>query len=67
MMAGLAAEYGETKTVMIPLSSKLHLDCRAVGAPYLKAHRTATSIGVKFGRSENDPADRFLDGQGVGT
>ena len=35
MMAGLAAEHGEQKTVMID-------------AIYLKAHRTATSMGVKF-------------------
>ncbi|HBB85270.1 MAG TPA: IS5 family transposase [Sulfitobacter sp.] len=34
MMAGLAAEHGEQKTVMID-------------ATYLKAHRTATSMGVK--------------------
>ena len=33
MMAGLAAEHGEEKTVMID-------------ATYLKAHRTATSMGV---------------------
>ncbi len=36
MMAGLAADHGETKTVMID-------------ATYLKAHRTATSLGVKKG------------------
>ena len=36
MMAGLAAEQGEEKTVMI-------------AATYLKAHRTATSMGVKKG------------------
>ena len=36
MMAGLAAEHGEEKTVMID-------------DYYLKAHRTATSIGVKKG------------------
>lgn len=36
MMAGLAAEHGENKTVMID-------------ATYLKAHRTATSKGVKRG------------------
>ena len=36
MMVGLAAEYGEEKTVMID-------------ATYLKAHRTATSMGVKKG------------------
>ena len=36
MMVGLAAEHGEKKTVMID-------------ATYLKAHRTATSMGVKRG------------------
>ncbi|EAR49645.1 hypothetical protein OG2516_17920 [Oceanicola granulosus HTCC2516] len=36
MMAGLAAEHGEKKTVMID-------------ATYLKAHRTASSLGVKEG------------------
>lgn len=36
MMAGLAAEHGEKKTVMID-------------ATYLKAHRTASSLGVKKG------------------
>ena len=36
MMAGLAAEHCEKKTVMIV-------------ATYLKAHRTATSMGVKKG------------------
>ncbi len=36
MMAGLAAEHGEEKIVMID-------------ATYLKAHRTATSLGVKKG------------------
>lgn len=35
-MAGLAAEHGETKTVMID-------------ATYLKAHRTASSLGAKKG------------------
>ena len=34
IMAGLADEHGEEKTVMID-------------ATYLKAHRTATSMGVK--------------------
>ena len=34
MMVGLAAEHGEKKTVMID-------------ATYLKAHRTATSMGIK--------------------
>ncbi len=37
IMAGLAAEHGEQKTVMID-------------ATYLKAHRTATSMGVKVRR-----------------
>ena len=36
MMAGLAAEHGEEKTVMID-------------ATYLKAHRTATSMAAKKG------------------
>jgi len=36
MMVGLATDHGETKTVMID-------------ATYLKAHRTATSMGVKKG------------------
>ena len=36
MMAGLSAEHGEEKTMMID-------------ANYLKAHRTATSLGVKKG------------------
>ena len=36
MMAGLAAEHGEKKTVMID-------------ATYLKAHRTASSLGAKKG------------------
>ena len=36
MMAGLAAEHGETKTVMID-------------ATYLKAHSTASSLGAKKG------------------
>ena len=36
MMAGLAAEHGEQKTVMIE-------------ATYLKAHRTATSMAVNKG------------------
>ena len=34
MMVGLAADHGEKKTVLID-------------ATYLKAHRTATSMGVK--------------------
>ena len=36
MMAGLATEYGAEKTVMIDVT-------------YLKAHRTATSLGVQKG------------------
>ncbi len=36
MMTGLAAEHGEKKTVMID-------------ATYLKAHRTASSMGAKKG------------------
>ena len=36
MMTGLAAGHGEKKTVMID-------------ATYLKAHRTASSLGVKKG------------------
>ena len=36
ILAGLAAEHGERKTVMID-------------ATYLKAHRTASSLGVKKG------------------
>ena len=38
-MVGLAAEYREEKTVMID-------------ATYLKAHRTATSMGVKKGGAD---------------
>ncbi|EBA18263.1 hypothetical protein RSK20926_11109 [Roseobacter sp. SK209-2-6] len=36
MMAGLAAEHGELKTMMIDTT-------------YLKAHRTATSMAAKIG------------------
>ena len=36
MMVGLAADHGEQKTVMID-------------ATYLKAHRTASSLGAKKG------------------
>lgn len=39
MMVGLAADHGEKKTVMID-------------AMYLKAHRTATSMGVKKGGAD---------------
>jgi len=47
MMAGLAAEHGEKTTVMIPLIDCFAINCRAMDATYLKAHRTATSMGVK--------------------
>ncbi len=56
MMAGLATEHGEGKTVMID-------------ATYLKVHLTATSMGVKKGAwtsdrrefegSVNDPGDHL--------
>ena len=39
MMSVVAAEHGEQKTVMID-------------ATYLKAHRTATSMGVKKGGAD---------------
>jgi len=42
MMAGLAAQHGETKTVMID-------------ATYTKAHRTASSLGAKKGAWPPDP------------
>ena len=45
MMAGLAAEHGEEKTVMID-------------ATYLKAHRTATSLDVKMGAWTPDQSDQ---------
>ncbi len=46
MMAGLAAEHGEMKTVMIDVSRRT--PCVRVSLrKYLKAHRTATSMGVK--------------------
>ena len=48
MMAGLAAEHGEEKTVMIDVSRRT--PCVRVSLrKYLKAHRTATSMGVKKG------------------
>ena len=48
MMAGLAAEHGEEKTVMIEVSRRT--PCVRVSLrKYLKAHRTATSMGVKKG------------------
>ena len=37
----------------------------AVDATYLKALRTASNLGFKYGGSENDPVDRFPDGRGV--
>ena len=40
MMMGLAADHGEEKTVMID-------------ATYLRAHRTATSMGVKKGGADD--------------
>ena len=51
MMVGLAAEHGEQKTVMID-------------ATYLKAHRTASSLGVKKGGvllEELPPIQRLLN------
>jgi len=47
IMAGLAAEHGEEKTVMI-------------AATYLKAHRTASSLGLK---REAWPPDRQSQGR----
>ena len=49
MMAGLAAKHGEQKTVMIPSHGLQANHCRAVDATYLKAHRTATSMGIEKG------------------
>jgi len=49
MMAGLAAQHGEKKTIMIPLVDCLAINCRAMDATYLKAHRTATSMVAKKG------------------
>ncbi|OED49945.1 transposase [Rhodobacteraceae bacterium (ex Bugula neritina AB1)] len=49
MMTGLAARHGEEKTVMPPLIDCCAITCRAADATYLKAHRTATSMGVKKG------------------
>ena len=49
MLIGLAAEHGEEKTVMID-------------ATYLEAHRTASSLGLKSGGSENSPVGCFPDG-----
>lgn len=48
MMAGLVAEHGEKKTVMIDVSRRT--PCVRVSLrKYLKAHRTASSLGVKKG------------------
>jgi len=48
MMAGLAAEHGEKKTVMVEVSRRT--PCVRVSLrKYLKAHRTASSLGVKNG------------------
>ena len=48
MMAGLAAEHGEKKTVMIDVSWRT--PCVRVSLrKYLKAHRTASSLGAKKG------------------
>ena len=46
MMAGLVAEHGEKKTVMIDVSRRR--PCVRVSLrKYLKGHRTASSLGVK--------------------
>ena len=47
MMVGLAADHGEQTTIMID-------------ATYLKAHRTATSSGVKKGMSLVAPLVRAI-------
>ena len=48
MMAGLAAEHGERKTVMIEVSRRT--PCVRVSLrKYLKAHRTATSMAAQKG------------------
>ncbi|NIZ09465.1 hypothetical protein HCZ97_08465 [Pseudooceanicola sp. HF7] len=48
MMAGLVAEHGQKKTVMIDVSRRT--PCARVSLRnYLKAHRTASSLGVKKG------------------
>lgn len=49
IMVGLAAEHGEQKTVLIPSHRNCVWTAGAVDASYLKAHRTATSMGVKKG------------------
>ena len=46
MMAGLAAEHGEKQTVMIEVSRRTPR-VRVSLRKYLKAHRTASSLGVK--------------------
>ncbi len=48
MIVGLAAEHGEEKTVMID-------------ATHLKAHRTASSLGVKWGAWTPDRPDQRRD------
>ena len=53
MMAGLAAEHGEQTTVMID-------------ATYLKAHRTATSLGVSSEDQKTVRGDCFPDERGRG-
>lgn len=47
MMDGLASEAATPKTVMIPSRGLLANLCRAADATYLKAHRTASSLGLK--------------------
>ena len=48
MMAGLAADHGEQKTIMIDVSKRT--PCVRVSLrKYLKAHRTATSMAAKKG------------------
>ena len=49
MMVGLNAEYGEEKTLMVPLIDCCAINCWAAEATYLKAHRTATSMAAKKG------------------
>ena len=49
MMEGLASEAAVPKTVMIPSRSLKTNRCQAADATYLKAHRTASSLGLKKG------------------
>jgi transposase len=49
MMAGLAAEHGDTKTVMFDVSRRTPC-VRASPRKYLKAHRTATGMAANRGR-----------------